>query len=127
MNWRLEATYKFEREDGEVVLEERVYRKPDGEKAPLPYAQLESGDWMRGNGGAWYVLKPDALAYFLRGIAYAKKGKYDKAIRDFSEVISQKPYDADAYFARGTAHDKNGDKQQAEADFAKAKSLKAKN
>ena len=32
MNWRLEATYKFEREDGEVVLEERVYRKPDGDK-----------------------------------------------------------------------------------------------
>ena len=60
-------------------------------------------------------------AYTNRGIAYAQKSEYEKAITDFTEAIRLKPNSALAYNNRGNAYQKIGEKTKADADFAKAK------
>ena len=72
-------------------------------------------------------MNPDlAEAYHNRGLAWAEKDEYDKAIADYSEAIRLKPDYAKAYFNRGIAYYKKGDQAKADADFAKEKELKAK-
>ena len=45
------------------------------------------------------------------GLAYGKKKKYDKAIKDFTEAIRLKPDHAGAYHSRGIAYQKIGQKE----------------
>ena len=64
-----------------------------------------------------------ADAHYSRGLAYLKKGEFDRAITDFDEAIRLNPEDGEAYHNRGVAHGKKGELARAEADFAKAKEL----
>ena len=57
----------------------------------------------------------DAPAYANRGLAYGKKGDYDKAIADYTEAIRLNP-NAEAYSNRGLAYRKKGDYDKAIAD-----------
>src|SRR5580704_13317410 len=50
-----------------------------------------------------------AAAYGNRGIAYANKGDYDRAIADFNEEIRLHPDNAGAYSNRGNAYNDKGD------------------
>ena len=54
----------------------------------------------------------DAAAYTIRGIAWAEKGEYDKAIADFNKAIRLDPTYARPYYTRGVTwfHKKQFDK-----------------
>ena len=69
-------------------------------------------------------LKPDAEAYYNRGIAKRAKGDLDGAIADYTKAIELKPDYAVAYSNRGAAKQAKGDLDGAIADFTKAIELK---
>lgn len=60
------------------------------------------------------------IAHYNRGIAYAKKDAFGKAIADYNQAIQLNPDDAEAYYNRGLAHGKNGNIDRALDDFKKA-------
>ncbi|MCE5211424.1 MAG: tetratricopeptide repeat protein [Deltaproteobacteria bacterium] len=68
---------------------------------------------------ALQVTKDNYLAYYNRGIVYAKLGQYQHAIADYNEGIRLKP-DSEAYNLRGTFYGELGQYQQAIDDFNKA-------
>lgn len=61
--------------------------------------------------------------YFTRGLDYAKKGQYEKAIEDFSKAIDLDPKYGKAYMNRGIAYAKSGNSDKAAADFAQCCNL----
>ena len=65
-----------------------------------------------------------AGAYYNRGIAKAKLGRYDDAITDYDEAIRLKPDDAEAYYNRGIAKAKLGRYDDAITDYDEAVRLK---
>ena len=58
-----------------------------------------------------------AKAYYNRGIAYEKKGEYDRAIADYDTAIKLNPKNATAYNNRGIAYSKKGEYDRAIADY----------
>jgi tetratricopeptide (TPR) repeat protein len=70
-------------------------------------------------------IRNSALPYFNRGVAYAKKGDLDRAIRDLDKSIALDPKYAWAYYHRGLAYNTKGDLDRAIADFNKAIALRA--
>ena len=64
-----------------------------------------------------------AETYYNRGLAYGKKGQYDRTISDCDEAIKRKSDFAEAYVNRGCAYDEIGQHDRAIADFDKAIAL----
>ncbi len=64
-----------------------------------------------------------AVAFTNRGLAYKRKGQWDRAIADHSEAIRLMPDDAQIFADRGLAYEKKGDRSQAMRDFEKAYAL----
>lgn len=64
-----------------------------------------------------------AVAYTMRGSAYAARGQLDFAIDDFSNAIRRNPRNLVAFFNRGNAHFAKEDFDAAIADFSRAISL----
>ena len=62
----------------------------------------------------------DSDAYFNRGIAYYRQGKYELALIDFTKVIEISPQDAGAYSNRAYCYCKLGRTELAKADEEKA-------
>lgn len=62
-------------------------------------------------------------AHMVRGLAYVKMGKYDKAIDDYTAAIKRDPVFAKAHFGRGIALRKNGQYASAIQDFNRALQL----
>jgi tetratricopeptide (TPR) repeat protein len=60
--------------------------------------------------------RPDALAYFKRGLEYLINGDYDKAIADYSYVIRLDPENAVTYAMRARAYYEKEDYDRAIAD-----------
>ena len=58
-----------------------------------------------------------SLAYNNRGVTYAKLGKYDLAIADFSEGIKLEPNNKLAYRNRAMAYKKLGELRKAQEDY----------
>ncbi|HAH32268.1 MAG TPA: hypothetical protein DCL44_08145, partial [Elusimicrobia bacterium] len=52
-------------------------------------------------------------AYFGRGTAYAEKGEYDKAIKDYSKAIAINPKSAVVYTSRGLVYSQKGEVHKA--------------
>ena len=73
------------------------------------------------------ALSPDfAFSYAFRGIAYSKKGDYDKAIKDFTRAIGLEIDDRFLMFAyghRGDAYSFKGSYDKAIEDFTRAIAL----
>jgi Tfp pilus assembly protein PilF len=76
-------------------------------------------------------IKPDfALAYYNRGLAYAKLGRYQSAVEDFNKAISLKQDDVDTYDNRANAYFNLGKKElgcydaRKACDLANCKTLK---
>ena len=69
---------------------------------------------------------PNAASSYERGMAKAKDGDSDGAIRDFSEAIRIDANFADAYVQRGNARFKNGTPDLAIADFQNAIQIDAR-
>ena len=65
-------------------------------------------------------------AYYNRGLAYLRKGEYDRAITDNTKAIELDPVDAFAYNNRGYAHFKKGEYDHAIVDYNKAIELDPK-
>ena len=61
-----------------------------------------------------------ATAYNNRGNAFAAKGQYDLAIKDYDESIKHNPKTALAFNNRGVAYGKKGDYARAISDFTAA-------
>jgi tetratricopeptide (TPR) repeat protein len=67
-----------------------------------------------------------AWAYITRGTAYARKGDYDSAIKDYDKAIWLKPLlllDV-ARYLRGNVYERKGDYQRAMRDYDEAGKLK---
>jgi tetratricopeptide (TPR) repeat protein len=60
----------------------------------------------------------DALAYNVRGSAYAAKGAMDDAIGDYSEAIRLRPKDATAYVLRALIYEKKMELDKAIGDLS---------
>jgi tetratricopeptide (TPR) repeat protein len=56
-------------------------------------------------------------AYNNRGIAWYRRGDFDRAIADHDEAIQLDPKDAQAYYDRGMAWEKKRRLREALADF----------
>ena len=65
-----------------------------------------------------------AIALYTRGIAFAKKGDLDAALRDFDQAITLKPDFAEALNSRGTVFTKKDDLDRAFRDFEHALKIK---
>jgi tetratricopeptide (TPR) repeat protein len=63
------------------------------------------------------------MAFLVRGIAYAGKGQYIRAIQDYDEAIRLDPKYAEAFYNRGIAKRHSGDVTGGNADTARAKQL----
>ncbi len=69
-------------------------------------------------------MQPDlAEAFSNRGNVYRKKGRFDRAIKDYDEAIRFKPDNAQVFADRGLAYEKKGEPNQALLDFEKAYAL----
>jgi len=88
----------------------------DAEAIRLLTRALDSGRIAQGDLGA---------AHFDRGLAWANRGEYDKAIADYDDAIRFNPHLADAYHSRGVAWVKKGEYDKAIADFDQAIRLDA--
>jgi tetratricopeptide (TPR) repeat protein len=66
----------------------------------------------------------EAGAFNRRGIAYARKGDFDRAIADYDEALRIKPDYAEALKNRGIAYEKKGDFDRAIADYDEALRIK---
>ncbi len=58
-----------------------------------------------------------AVAFMNRGLAYKKKGQWDRAIADYSAAIRLKPGDAQVFNNRGNAYYYDGQLDRAAADY----------
>lgn len=68
----------------------------------------------------------DARGFHDRGLAYASKGAYDKAIADFNRALELEPQFASAFTNRGEMFRLKGDLDRAFADFTQALRVDAK-
>ncbi len=64
-----------------------------------------------------------AEAYCGRGIAYAKRREYDRAIADYDKAIDLDPKNAKALYQRGYVYDIKGERDRAMADYNQAMRL----
>jgi len=98
--------------------------KPDYDVYPGHPYFIEKIDRDTGENGPVMVFLPNfAVVYFNRGDAFFKKGDYDLAIADFTEVMRLATDHGETYHRRGLAYQAKGETASAEADFAKAKEL----
>ena len=72
------------------------------------------------------LLNHGTAFYNERGIAYAKKGQYDKAVSEFNNAIELNPKDAVSYTLRGGVHSERAQYDKAISDFTKAIELNPK-
>ena len=63
---------------------------------------------------------PEEGSYVLRGIAYARRGQYDRAISYFTRSLEINPAFAAGYYYRGLAYMSKGQYEQALSDFNRA-------
>jgi tetratricopeptide (TPR) repeat protein len=63
------------------------------------------------------------VSYFFRAGLFTKKLEYDKAIKDFDEIIRLEPNNGKAYDHRGYAKFQMGDKSGGCIDLKKAREL----
>ena len=62
----------------------------------------------------------DAVALTNRGVAYARKGDYDRALADYDKAIRREPKYARAFNDRGALYGRKGDYDRAIADYNEA-------
>jgi tetratricopeptide (TPR) repeat protein len=61
-----------------------------------------------------------AEAYYNRGVLYAQKGDFDRAIAEFTKALKFNAKDANSYMNRGIAYAKKGKYDRAVKDYEKA-------
>jgi tetratricopeptide (TPR) repeat protein len=72
----------------------------------------------------YIILQPNsAMAYFNRGLVYANKEDFDRAISDWDKAIQLDPNFSAVYYNRGIAYVNTDETQNAIADFKKVLKL----
>ena len=115
----------------ELIAEEMIQKRPD---CFVGYERLGSAALARGDHSkaVIYLQKaieicpantPAADIYNNRGLAYAGKGDFQRALLDFDQANELDPSYAKAYNNRGILHVKNNDYDRAICDFDKALEL----
>ncbi len=61
-----------------------------------------------------------AMAFYGRGLAYSRKGDYDRAISDYDQALRLNPDLANAFYGRGGAYAYKGDYDHAIQDYNQA-------
>jgi len=89
------------------------YRAAGDENNFLKYIDLAIEDYTEA-----IRLDPTNVAYYIRGIAYGKKGQHDLAIEDYTEAIRLDPNDSHSYDSRGLAYYKRKQYDLAIKDFS---------
>jgi lipoprotein NlpI len=98
-------------------LLDRAQKALDGLKAEEAIALVDKA----------IALEPkNTFAWFLRGQAHDKAGKFDAAVADFTRVLELDPKLAEAYQARGSAHFKLGHIDASLTDFDKFLQMRPK-
>lgn len=69
----------------------------------------------------------DSAAYFKRGVSFAKQGKHQQAIADYTEAIKLEPRYSTVYFYRGKSYSEIKQYQHAVTDYTKAISIDKNN
>ncbi|MFH1227016.1 MAG: tetratricopeptide repeat protein [Planctomycetota bacterium] len=90
------------------------------EREPNPGVCLELIDKAIADLDETIRLKPIASSYTNRGVAYKRKGEFDKAVADFNEALKLDPKYIPAYYNRGGAYATKGELDLAIIDFNKA-------
>lgn len=63
---------------------------------------------------------PDPDAFKMRGMSYFQTGKYENAVKDFTEFLNKNKTSRTIFYQRGLAYEKMGNTKEAEADFKRA-------
>ncbi|MCA0387825.1 MAG: tetratricopeptide repeat protein [Bacteroidetes bacterium] len=69
----------------------------------------------------------DSSAHLFRGLAYQGQKKYDEAIADFNEVLSEDPNKVDAIILLGNLYSEKGDDKKAIEHYLKAEKIEPGN
>ncbi len=104
----------------------RADKYDDCEQLADPDLAIRACSWIIRNGKRPETVSI-AQAHSNRGYAYAEKGQFDRAIRDFNKAIKGDPKDDNAYNYRGVAYMKKKQYARALADFNKAIGLEPNN
>jgi tetratricopeptide (TPR) repeat protein len=123
---------ELKREEERKSAEAEANRKADEAERQRKQGQAAAdiGDLNRAIANFSEAIRLDpknAIAFFNRGVAYAKKDDFDRAITDYNEAIQLDPKNPRAFFSRGFAYAKKGDLDRAIADYSEVIRLDPKN
>jgi len=71
-------------------------------------------------------IENNAEAYYKLGIAWHRKGEYDRSINQYSKAIEINPRYVQAYISRGVAYARKGQLDKAISDYSKAIHINSK-
>ena len=114
--WEAMKWYEKAKED-EKYQEDKNYQKRVADR----YLSV-----IRSIGGEMYGNEDDYALLFECGYAYANLGRYDEAIRDYTEAIELRPNFGVFYSWRASAYRAIGEYEKAEEDQAKADELRGR-
>lgn len=70
-----------------------------------------------------YDDKALAIGYTNRGLAYGKKGQFDRAIQDYDQALRLNPRHPNAYVNRGVSYERKGQHDRALQDYKRANAM----
>ena len=105
------SRYRFSPPSGVLLLQDRRAEQEERYQQRRAVAELRP------------ERRQQELTHYNRGLAYARKGEYDRAIQAYNQALTLKPNLDPAYYNRGIAYAHKGEYGRAESDFSEALTL----